>query len=295
MVGGTGDSRSGLGDGGPADQGPHRRRAVPGLAFDTAGQPLCRRRRGRPHPAYRVGGHRRAGCSRPAGTAWASSATGRPSTATRVVAAPGLSDVKAVGRRLLPLAGGRERRHGVGLGLEPVYGQLGDGTTIDRPTPTRVAGSPTWSRWPAAPTTASPCGPTARCGPGAGTGSASWATAPPPTAAPRSALPGSPGSRPSPPAASTTWPSPATAPSGRGAGTASASSGPARRPPWRPARCRFRGRPGATAIAAGARPQPGRPLAGRQQRSCGRGAATASASSATAPPSTAACRSGRLA
>ncbi len=59
-------------------------------------------------------------------------------------------------------------------------GELGDGTTTDRSTPvqvTRLTGS---LRWRHTVTSAWPCGPTARCGPGVTTGRASSVTAPRP-------------------------------------------------------------------------------------------------------------------
>ena len=80
--------------------------------------------------------------------------------------------------------------HNLALGRDGVVrtwglnhvGQLGLGSTADGSSPAPVArAGPTPPRWPPATTTAWPSPTTARCGRGAGTSTASWATAPPPT------------------------------------------------------------------------------------------------------------------
>ena len=66
------------------------------------------------------------------------------------------------------------------LGYKP-YGQLGDGTTTDRATPAQIGTATTWRSSMRVSPTWSPPAPTAPCGPGASTRTASSATAPPPT------------------------------------------------------------------------------------------------------------------
>ena len=55
------------------------------------------------------------------------------------------------------------------------WGELGDGSTTERGEPVQVAGLTGITQVAAGRSSAWPCGPTARCGPGAPTRTASWA------------------------------------------------------------------------------------------------------------------------